>query len=184
LSVPKEYNIRRHFEVKHPDLAKLDVSERQIKALNLLKHLSGEQSFFKKINADEAGTKVSFQIVREIAAAGKSFTEGEFVKKCLLIAVSELCSDKKSVFENVSLSRMTVQRTVTDISNNLSNQLREKAEEFKYHSLAMDENTHSTDTAQHCQFSFVAVTKTLQLPRNWFVPVQPGKKLQMKSSSV
>jgi hypothetical protein len=51
-------------------LAKLDVIERQIKASNLLEHLSGEQSFFKKINADnEAATKVSFQIAREIAAA-------------------------------------------------------------------------------------------------------------------
>jgi hypothetical protein len=67
------------------------------------------------------------------------------VKKCLLIAVSELCPDKKSVFVNISLSRMTVQRRVTDISNNLSNQLRKKAEEFKYYSLAMDQ---CTDTAQ------------------------------------
>jgi regulator of replication initiation timing len=82
-----------------------------------------------------------------IAAAGKSFTEGEFVKKCLLIAASELCPDKKSVFENISLSRMTVQRRVTDISN-LSNQQREKAEEFKYYYLAMDGCTDSTDTAQ------------------------------------
>jgi hypothetical protein len=43
---------------------------------------------------------------------------------------------------------MTLQRRATDISNNLSNQLREKAEEFKYYSLAMDESTDSTDTAQ------------------------------------
>jgi hypothetical protein len=109
LSVPKEYNIRRYFEVKHPYLVKLDVSERQIKASNLLKHLSREQSLFKKINADnEAATKVSFQIAREIAAARRCFTEGMFVKKYLLIAASELCPDKKSVFENISLSRMTV----------------------------------------------------------------------------
>jgi hypothetical protein len=126
-------NIRRHFEAKHPNLAKLDVSDRQIRVSTLLKKLSGEQSFFRKINADnKADTKVRFQIAREIAAAGKSFTEGEFMKKCLLIAASELCPDKKSVFENISLSRMTVQPSVTDISNNLSNQLREKAEEFKY----------------------------------------------------
>jgi hypothetical protein len=37
---------------------------------------------------------------------------------------------------------------VTGISNNLSNQLWEKAEEFKYYSLAMDESTDSTDNAQ------------------------------------
>jgi hypothetical protein len=37
---------------------------------------------------------------------------------------------------------------VTDISNNLSNQLREKAEEFKYYSLVMDERTNSTHAVQ------------------------------------
>jgi hypothetical protein len=37
---------------------------------------------------------------------------------------------------------------VTDISNNLSNQLREKAREFKYYSFAMDDSTDSTDTVQ------------------------------------
>jgi hypothetical protein len=47
---------------------------------------------------NEAATKVSLQISREIAAAGKSFTEGKFVKKCLLITASELCPDKKSVY--------------------------------------------------------------------------------------
>jgi hypothetical protein len=69
------------------------------------------------------------------------------VKKCLSISAYELYPDKKSVFENVSLSRMTVQRRVTDISNNLSNQTRDNAEEFKYYSLAMNECTDWTDTA-------------------------------------
>lgn len=31
LFVPKEYNIRRHFEAKHPDMANLNESVRQIK---------------------------------------------------------------------------------------------------------------------------------------------------------
>jgi hypothetical protein len=36
LSVPNECNICPHFDTKHPEIAILDVSERQIKALNLL----------------------------------------------------------------------------------------------------------------------------------------------------
>jgi hypothetical protein len=97
-------------------------------AIPVLKHLSAEQSVFKKINADnEAATKVSFHTARELAAAGKSFTEGEFVKKCLLIVSNKLCPNKKSVFENLNLLHMTVQRRETDISNSLSNQLQEKA---------------------------------------------------------
>jgi hypothetical protein len=42
---------------------------------------------------------------------------------------------------------MKVKRRAIDISSNLGNELREKAEEFKYYSLAMDESTDSTDTA-------------------------------------
>jgi hypothetical protein len=41
---------------------------------------------------------------------------------------------------------------VTDICSNLSNQLREKAEEFKFYSMAMDESTDSTDTAKLLTF--------------------------------
>jgi hypothetical protein len=36
-----------------------------------------------------------FRNATEIAAAGKSFTEGEFVKKCLLIAASELSRQER-----------------------------------------------------------------------------------------
>jgi hypothetical protein len=56
---------------------------------HLLKHLSAKQSSVKRINdvENEAATKVSFQTAGEIAAAaGKSFTEAAFVKKCLLTA--------------------------------------------------------------------------------------------------
>jgi hypothetical protein len=56
---------------------------------------------------------VSSHTAREIATAGKSFTEGEFVKKSLLIAASELCPDKNSVFEDISSSCMTVQQRFT-----------------------------------------------------------------------
>lgn len=41
-------------------------------------------------------------------------------------AFSELCHEKKSVSGNISLSHMAVQRRVSDISNDLSNQLRGK----------------------------------------------------------
>ena len=32
LSVPKEYNLRRHFETQHPILAELDANEKRLKA--------------------------------------------------------------------------------------------------------------------------------------------------------
>uniref|UniRef100_A0A8C0GSN7 SPIN-DOC-like zinc-finger domain-containing protein n=1 Tax=Chelonoidis abingdonii TaxID=106734 RepID=A0A8C0GSN7_CHEAB len=123
LAVPKEYNLRRHFETKHPNLTKLMSTE------------------------NDTVTKVSYQISREIAAAGKCFTESEFLKKCMLIAVSELCPEKRGIFENVSLSSMTVQRRIADISTNLSDQLKQRVTEFCFYSLAMDESAKLKDTA-------------------------------------
>ncbi|XP_075443375.1 general transcription factor II-I repeat domain-containing protein 2-like [Ascaphus truei] len=149
VAVPKEYNIRCHFETKHPEVASLDAHEKKIKAAHFVKRLDAEQQIFKKVNTEsEAATKVSFEISREIAAAGKSYSEGDFIKKCMLIAVSGLCPEKKGTFENVSLSRMTVQRRIADISTNLTDQLKQKASELCFYSLAMDESTDLKDMAQ------------------------------------
>nr|XP_032662262.1 EPM2A-interacting protein 1-like [Chelonoidis abingdonii] len=131
LAVLKEYNLWWHFETKHCNLAKLNPNEKIIKAANLAKNRSGEQQIFKKVSTEnDTVTKGSFQISKEIAAAGKCFTEGKFLKKCMLIAVSELCPEKRGIFENVSLSHMTVQRRIVDISTNLSDQLKQRVSEF------------------------------------------------------
>uniref|UniRef100_K7FWM9 SPIN-DOC-like zinc-finger domain-containing protein n=1 Tax=Pelodiscus sinensis TaxID=13735 RepID=K7FWM9_PELSI len=117
LAFPKEYNLRRHFETKHPILAKLNPNEKKIKAASLVETLSGEQQFFKKL---------------------------------LLLgnASQKLCPEKRGIFENVSLSRMTVQRRIADISTNLSDQLKQRVSEFCFYSLAMDESTDLKHTAQ------------------------------------
>jgi galactitol-specific phosphotransferase system IIB component len=149
VTVPKEYSLRWHFETKHPILAKLDPNEKKIKAASFVKSLGGEQQFFKKLSTEnETATRISFQISREIAAAGKCFTESEFVMKCMLIAVSKLCPERRGKFENASLSRMTVQRRIADISSNLSDQLKQRVSEFCFNSVAMDESTDLKDTAQ------------------------------------
>jgi galactitol-specific phosphotransferase system IIB component len=66
----------------------------------------------------------------------------------MLIAVSGLCPEKRGTFQNVSLSRMAVQRRTAGISANLSDQLKQKVSEFRFNSLAMDENTNLKDTTQ------------------------------------
>ena len=149
VAVPKEYNLRRHLETKHPIIAKLDQNEKSLKAASLMKSLGKELQFFRVFDNESAKvTNVSFQISREIAASGKCFTEGEFVKKCMLLAVSELCPEKMRMFQNISLSRMTVQRRVADIAVNLTDQLKQKVKEFCFYSLAMDESIDCCDTAQ------------------------------------
>ena len=48
------------------------------------------------------------------------------MKKCMLLAVSELCPEKMRIFQNISLSRMNVQSWVADIAANLTDQLKQK----------------------------------------------------------
>ena len=65
----------------------------------------------------------------------------------MLSAVSLICPSEIKKFRNVSLSRTTIQQKIEDITNNITEQLRQKAK-FSYYSLAIDEITNSTDTAQ------------------------------------
>ena len=149
VSVAKEYNLRPSFKSNHPKLAALDSNEKSPKAESLCTNLCSEQNFFKlPSNESATATRVSFEISREIAAAGRSFTEEEFIKKCMLSAISLICPSQNKKFQNVSLSRTTIQRRIKDIANNITEQLRHKAIEFSYYSLAIDESTDSTDTAQ------------------------------------
>ena len=143
----KEYNLRRHLETQHPTIAKLNQNEKSLKAVSLMKSLGKEQQFFKVFHKSAKATNVSFQISNEIAASGKCFTDGEFVKKCMLLAVSELCPEKMLMFQNISLSLMTVQRRVTDIAANLTDQLKQKVTEFCFYSLAVDESIDCCDAA-------------------------------------
>lgn len=77
-----------------------------------------------------------------------SFSDGEFVKKCIVAAVEELISEKVSVCEEISLSRQTVTRRIMDIGNDVFNQLQREIKRFRFFSLAMDESNDVTDTAQ------------------------------------
>ena len=45
VSIPKEYNLRRHFETNHPKLAALDANENSLKAESLRPNLCSEQNF-------------------------------------------------------------------------------------------------------------------------------------------
>ncbi|XP_076132871.1 general transcription factor II-I repeat domain-containing protein 2A-like [Alosa pseudoharengus] len=59
-----------------------------------------------------------------------------------------MCPEKTQDFSNVSLSRQTVTRRIEDLSANLNQQVSDKARAFEFYSIACDESTDATDTAQ------------------------------------
>ena len=84
----------------------------------------------------------------KIAKAGKPFSEGEFLKQCMIETAWLLCPDSKGKFENVSLSRRTVTRRVEMIEEDIASMLKKTAETFSSYSLAPDESNDIRDTAQ------------------------------------
>ena len=95
-----------------------------------------------------AAVRASYQVAKLVAEGGRPFTDGEFVKNCILKIAEEVCPDKMGAIANVSLSASTITRRVEDLGQNLFSQLKEKARSFTTFSLALDESNDVADTAQ------------------------------------
>jgi len=150
VSVTKEYNIRRHYETEHHDKYKdLDIKQKCQKVEEMKRSLVSRQTMFTKATSQsEAAVKASFIVAAEIAKSARPFTEGEFVKNCMMKVCDVVCPDKRQAFSNVSLSRNTVADRTCELATNLHEQLMEKGKDFVAFSLAVDESSDTSDTAQ------------------------------------
>lgn len=121
----KDYNLNRHYETKHAEKYKnLTEAERARVSKDLLAKLQRQQGFFTKLHSSrDAAVRTSFVISHKIARNSKPFSDGEFVKECLVDSATLICPEKKKAFANVPLSRRTVTRRVEDIAGNLELQL-------------------------------------------------------------
>ncbi len=150
VAVLKEYNLKRHYSTKHGDqYDKYEEDEREKRATQLQRELTSQQSLFHKAKKDaDAAVEASYVVSEMIAKAGKPFTEGQFIKDCMLKVTDILCPEKKIMFNNLSLSANTVAERITELSSDIYDQLRGKARVFTAYSVALDESTDKTDTAQ------------------------------------
>uniref|UniRef100_A0A3P9DNK1 SPIN-DOC-like zinc-finger domain-containing protein n=1 Tax=Maylandia zebra TaxID=106582 RepID=A0A3P9DNK1_9CICH len=128
VALTKEYNIRRHYETKHQEKYKdLDMTQRRRKAEEMKRSFVSQQTMFKKaISQSEAAVKASFVVAAEIAKSARPFSEGEFVKSCMMKVCDVVCPEKKQAFSNVSLSRNTVMVHQCGQRSGLVGRVREK----------------------------------------------------------
>ena len=150
LSVFKEHNIKRHYDSKHKQTYNKYVGVcRENKITNLQSEIGGLTKLFNNAkNINESIVRASYRVGHIIGKEVHPFSDGEFVKRCLMAVVEEVCPEKKSAFESVSLSRMTMTRRIEDLGSDLMVQLKSKASQFKMFSIATDESTDVTDIAQ------------------------------------
>ena len=94
---------------------------------------------------------MSFKLSEAIAEKGKPFSDGEFIKHCLLIFAELSCPEKKHLIEQ-TLSRYTVARRIDTMACHLEAALAENINKFSHFSLALDESTDINDTAQLAVF--------------------------------
>ncbi|CAI6350830.1 unnamed protein product [Macrosiphum euphorbiae] len=112
-----------------------------------------QQIMFTKIpQENEAAVKVSYVLSELIAKHSKPFTEGDFIKTCLIKTAEIICPGNLKAFQNISLTRNTVAERITELACNLSNQIKIKIPTFEYFSIACDESTDIGGTAQLAVF--------------------------------
>ncbi|UYV72933.1 EPM2AIP1 [Cordylochernes scorpioides] len=150
IAVLKEYNMKRHYETKlSQNYSKYTGIVRTEKFEALKRGLKSQQSLFTKVKTEqEAATRASFRVALEIAKRGKPFTDGEMIKECIIAVVEEMCPEKVNLLKTVSMSANTVARRVENIAENISSQLFDKNGHVEWFSLALDESTDVSDTAQ------------------------------------
>ncbi|VEN48298.1 unnamed protein product [Callosobruchus maculatus] len=147
VSVLKEYNIKRHYETKHAN--KFDKYKGQLQVNDLKRKLSAQKQIFTRANSESTCyVKASYAVAAILAKKMKPYSDGEIVEECLETVAEILYPEKKKDFSNISLSRQTIARRVDDIGKHIEDNLKNRASEFIFYALALDESTDMTDTAQ------------------------------------
>ena len=90
----------------------------------------------------------SYKVAHNIAKNSKCFSEGEFLKTCMLDVCKTLFPgeiEKHQEFEKVCLSRTTITNRIIAISNSFENNLKLACSNLKFFSICLDESNDKTD---------------------------------------
>ena len=124
----------------------LRVKQEKNKLNQLRTTLKQQSSVFQRQTTElENITLASYKVAQLIAKDKKPFTDGNFVKKCMMAVAETVCSEKIKLFSDVSFSARATTRRTREISDNVKYNQKNCFEDLQFFSIAIDE---STDTAQ------------------------------------
>ncbi|KAH1184573.1 hypothetical protein KIL84_012514 [Mauremys mutica] len=104
-AVWKDYNIKRHYNMKHREsMINTKVhTEMQRSHLWGKKEVGSLQQMLRRKCSSSEG-----KLLCCVFTKCKSFSDREFIKKCMNVAMEEMCPDKRKLMEAVSLSHQTI----------------------------------------------------------------------------
>ena len=156
VAVLKEYNLCRHYETKHllkylKFIGKLQTEKFQ----SMKRSLQCQRNFFtQQFTENKFVTRTSYKIVQKINGRGKPFTDGSYIKEFIMETAKDLCPQKPNLCANISLSASAVVRRTKELRENIVMQLRQRAGNFLWDSLELDESTYLASTSQLLMFIY------------------------------
>lgn len=151
VSVPKEYNVRRHYTTMHENKYATYTNEsRRALVADLKKKLKQQTGMFSKILRSQTHSlHASYAVSLELAKAKKPFTDANLIKKCA-VEMAKAFEDSKMAekFESVQLSHQTIQRRVVAMGEQVENSMLSLVKKSSYFSLCLDESTDQSDVSQ------------------------------------
>lgn len=166
----KKYNAHQHYSThKDNKYAKLEGESRSI-ALKTLKEgrQKQQQIFHRVIHQDKAITEASFKVAYLLGKQGKPFSDSQLIKDCIIEVVGCLDPDKINKYKNIPLSRRTNTDRQQELAQNITEQLiNVMNKNTTYYSVALDESTDATDSAQVLYF-VRAVTEEFEVYEELF----------------
>ncbi|XP_064443305.1 uncharacterized protein LOC123838743 isoform X1 [Mirounga angustirostris] len=153
VSVSKDLDLRRHYKTNHSRNDGYTEKMRDKKLNKLKKRLKFQHDLLLNVNKiNDAAMKCSYMLSEKIARASKPFTDGEFIKECLLSAAEIMCPEQRQAFANLRLSGNIVSQRVDSRAVNLQDKLQEKAKSFVAFSIAAHEGADGANAPQLAVF--------------------------------
>ena len=109
---------------------------RKNKIESLRRSLTEQQgTFIRHITESDNNTRASFAVSELIGKRMKPFTDGEFVKDCLLTVVDIVCPEKRDLFADISFSARTVTRRIEGLASDIKLSLQKRAKQSELFSI-------------------------------------------------